>query len=60
MPTKNYIDAKLFKLSGEICGHLRKEDDKVDAITDILTKKKVLTKPEAKKITQMGPSFMKV
>ncbi len=60
MPTKGYIDAKLFKLSGEIGGSMNKEDDKVNALTGILTEKKVLTKSEAKKIAQIGPSFMKV
>ncbi|MDD5502181.1 MAG: hypothetical protein PHH26_01815 [Candidatus Thermoplasmatota archaeon] len=60
MVTKDYLDAQLFKFSGEIGGYLRKEDNKVDVLTGILTKKKVLTKSEAKKITQIGPSFMKV
>lgn len=60
MVTKGYLQKELFKLSGEIGGSMHKEDDKVNELTGILTEKKVLTKSEAKKIAQMGPSFMKV
>ncbi|MFA6100078.1 MAG: hypothetical protein WC750_04360 [Patescibacteria group bacterium] len=60
MPTKDYLDEKFFKFSGEMGIVLHKEDDKVNELTGILTEKKVLTKSEAKKIAQIGPSFMKV
>lgn len=59
MVTKDYVDEKHFKLRGEFGGHLHKEDDKVNALTNAMTIKKVLTKSEAAKITQMGPSFAK-
>ncbi len=55
MVTKDYLDEKFFKFEGKIGGWLHKEDSKVDALTGLLTEKKVLTKPEAKKIAQMGP-----
>lgn len=60
MVTKDYLHKELFKFSGEIGCVLHKEDDKVNELTGILIEKKVLTKSEAKKIAQMGPSFMKV
>jgi len=59
MVTKDYLDRKFSDFEGKIGGHLRKEDDKVNELTGILTEKKVLTKLEAKKIVQMG-AFRKV
>lgn len=59
MVTKDYLDEKFFKFESKIGGHLRKEDDKINALTGILAKKKVLTKSEAKKIAHLGPSLMK-
>jgi hypothetical protein len=55
MVTKDYLDEKMYKLRGDIVSMVRKEDDKVDALTSILSEKKVLSKTEARKIVLMGP-----
>lgn len=53
--TKDYLDEKLGKSYGDAVAMVRKEDDKVDNLAGLLLDKKLLTRPEAKKIVLMGP-----
>ncbi|MFA6447533.1 MAG: hypothetical protein WCW31_04770 [Patescibacteria group bacterium] len=55
MVTKSYLDEKLGNNYGNAVAMVRKEDVKVDSLTQILAKKKVLSKIEAKEVVHMGP-----
>ncbi|MBI4427199.1 MAG: hypothetical protein HY569_01800 [Candidatus Magasanikbacteria bacterium] len=55
MVTKSYLDDKLADLRGDLTVLMRKEDTKLKALVDILTKKKVLSTEETKIIFSMEP-----
>lgn len=43
LPTKSYLDDKMADLEGGLVSKLRKEDDKVNRLSEMLRTKKVLT-----------------
>lgn len=43
LPTKSYLDDKFADLEGELIKKLRKEDEKVNRLAEILKEKKVLS-----------------
>jgi chromosome segregation ATPase len=55
MVTKAYLDDKLADLRGDLTIYDRKQDKKVDFLTQTLAGKKVLTSKEADAIVAMSP-----
>jgi predicted nucleic acid-binding Zn-ribbon protein len=53
--TKNYLDEKLSDLRGDLVVLMRKEDNKVRKLVDVLKKRKVITAGDAKEILAMEP-----
>lgn len=55
MVTKDYLDEKLGDLRGDLTVLIRKEDNKVKALVEVLVEKKVLNKTDQKKIYSLEP-----
>jgi hypothetical protein len=55
MVTKEYLDDKLINLKADLTVLLRKEDNKLSALTKQLASKKVITNDDAKNISAMEP-----
>ncbi|MDP2693029.1 MAG: hypothetical protein Q8O88_05315 [bacterium] len=55
MVTKDYLDEKLGDLRGDLTVLIRKEDNKVKELVNILVKKKVMSKTEQEKLFKMEP-----
>lgn len=55
MVTKDYLDTRLFRIAGEFGTHLRKEDEKVNALAGLLAEKSLIDKRESSSIVAMGP-----
>jgi archaellum component FlaC len=55
MVTKDYLDDKLINLKADLTVVMRKEDHKLEALTNLLASKKVITDADAKSILSMEP-----
>ena len=55
MVTKDYLDDKLLDLRGDMVVMMRKEDEKVKLLVNLLNKKNVLSDTEAKSIFALEP-----
>ena len=55
MVTKDYLDEKMADLRGDLVVLMRKEDNKVRKLLDILQKRKVISSKETKEILAMEP-----
>jgi len=55
MVTKDYLDEKMADLRGDLVVLIRKEDNKVRKLLDILEKRKVISTKETKEILAMEP-----
>ena len=55
MVTKDYLDEKMADLRGDLVVLMRKEDNKVRKLLDILEKRKVISTKETKEILAMEP-----
>ncbi len=55
MVTKDYLDEKIADLRGDLVVLVRKEDSKLKKLVDVLTKKKIISKDDAKQINSMEP-----
>ena len=55
MVTKDYLDEKLGDLRGDLSVLIRKEDNKVKELVNILVKKKVLNENDQEKLFKMEP-----
>ena len=55
MVTKTYLDEKLADLRGDLVVLMRKEDNKVRKLIDILKKRNVISKSDEKEILAMEP-----
>lgn len=55
MVTKSYLDDKLADLKGDMIGIIKKEDDKVNALTHAAWSNKAIKDSEAKRILSMNP-----
>ena len=55
MVTKDYLDEKLSDLRGDLTVLIRKEDNKVKELVNILVKKKVMSEKEKEKLFKMEP-----
>lgn len=55
MVTKDYLDEKLADLRGDLVVLIRKEDNKVKVLVDVLHQKKVLTDKETQTILSLEP-----
>ncbi|MFH0988039.1 MAG: hypothetical protein V1763_01570 [Parcubacteria group bacterium] len=55
MVTKDYLDNKLADLRGDLIVALKKEDGKVDALSDVLCQHKIITDVEKQAVVQMSP-----
>lgn len=55
MVTKDYLDEKLGDLRGDMTVLIRKEDNKVKALVEVLVEKKVLDKADQKRIYSLEP-----
>ncbi len=51
----NFIDRKIFDLRGDIIAVIRKEDDKVLKLVEILKNKAVLTEKDARAVMSLEP-----
>lgn len=59
MVTKDYLDKKLGSNEGESVSLVRKEDEKLFELVNILRKRKVISALEAEKVTSMEPFAVK-
>ncbi len=55
MVTKDYLDDKLSDLRGDLVVLMRKEDNKMVRLIDILKKRKVITETDEKEILSLEP-----
>ena len=55
MVTKDYLDDKLLNMKGDMVVMMRKEDEKVKLLVNLLNKKNVLSDIEAKSIFALEP-----
>ncbi len=55
MVTKDYLDDKLADLRGDLTLLVRKEDRKVDALIEVIQKRKGISIEEAERILAMAP-----
>jgi len=55
MVTKDYLDTKLADLRGDLVVMMRKEDNKLKALVEILKEKKVINNEEVEKIMHLEP-----
>jgi len=55
MVTKDYLDDKLLDLRGNMVVMMRKEDDKVKTLVQILNKKKIIDDTDVKTIFSLEP-----
>ena len=55
MVTKDYLDDKLLNMKGDMVVMMRKEDDKVKTLVQILQRKNLLNDDEAKSIFALEP-----
>ncbi|RLC38125.1 hypothetical protein DRH27_03025 [Candidatus Falkowbacteria bacterium] len=55
MVTKDYLDEKMADLRGDLVVLIRKEDNKVRKLLDVLQKRKVISLKETKEILAMEP-----
>jgi len=55
MVTKDYLDKKMADLRGDLVSLVRKEDNKVGAVVNLLNKKKVFEDEETDEIKRMEP-----
>ncbi len=55
MVTKDYLDDKLLDMKGDMVVMMRKEDEKVKLLVNLLNKKNVLNDTEAKSIFALEP-----
>lgn len=53
LPTKSYLDEKFANLEGDLIVKLRKEDQKVNRLLDLLKQKKVLTDNEINDLARL-------
>jgi hypothetical protein len=55
MVTKEYLDDKLADLRGDLVVMMRKEDNKLKTLVEILQTKKIITKTDVSKVMAMEP-----
>ena len=55
MVTKDYLDDKLGDLRGDLVVMVRKEDNKLKVLVDVLKEKKILTPEDEAKILRLEP-----
>lgn len=55
MVTKDYLDDKMADLRGDLVVMMRKEDNKLKTLLEILQTRKVITKIDATKVMAMEP-----
>ncbi len=55
MVTKDYLDEKLADLRGDLVVLIRKEDNKVKKLVDILQKRDIISEDESREIFTMEP-----
>lgn len=55
MVTKDYLDEKMADFRGDLTVLVRKEDNKVKALVEVLVEKKVLSQNDQKRIYSMEP-----
>lgn len=55
MVTKEYLDDKMADLRGDLVVMMRKEDNKLKTLLEILQSRKVITKVDATKVMAMEP-----
>lgn len=55
MVTKDYLDIKLADMKGDMVLLMRKEDNKVVALVELLQKKSIISQSDAQKILGMDP-----
>lgn len=53
LPTKSYLDDKLVDLEGDWMKKLRKEDEKVNRLAELLKQKKILTDSELSELANL-------
>lgn len=53
LPTKSYLDDKLAELEGGLISKLRKEDQKLERLVEMLKQKDVLTENEQKELAEL-------
>ena len=53
MVTKSYLDDKLADLEGGLIAKLRKEDEKVNRLVEIMMQKKLLTENEVRQLSEL-------
>lgn len=53
LPTKTYLDDKLANLEGGLITKLRKEDEKVNRLAEMLKQKKILTDADLAELGQL-------
>jgi hypothetical protein len=53
LPTKSYLDDKLANLEGGLIAKLRKEDEKVNRLAEMLKQKNLLTESDIKELGQL-------
>ena len=57
MVTKDYLDEKIVDLRGDLMLFLRKEDQKVNTVVDVLHVRKVISENDAARVFSAGPFF---
>lgn len=53
LPTKSYLDDKIANLEGDLIKKLRKEDEKVNRLADILRQRNLLTESDLKELANL-------
>ena len=53
LPTKSYLDDKLANLEGGLITKLRKEDEKLNRLTELLKQKKILTEGDVTELQNL-------
>ena len=53
LPTKSYLDDKLADLEGDLIKKLRKEDEKVNRLAEILKQKDILSDSEIRELDDL-------
>ena len=55
MVTKDYLDEKLADLRGDLVVLIRKEDNKVKKLVEVLKRRKIISEAESKEVLAMEP-----
>lgn len=55
MVTKDYLDEKLADLRGDLVVLIRKEDNKVKKLVEVLKRRRVISEAESKEVLAMEP-----